>query len=164
MIALSTLWRVFEERAERCGSVAVSLAHLPSRKKLRKKQKRKKEPVEEEGFGLAGPPKIYSTNRAPKGRPEPGKPKHSKLRSGREQRKARNVFVDPETFVAHHIPVEKFFPGKSVKESGRGFGIDFATVPPSATHGLGTSPSSATKQKPHRKKKHRKFKVPPTGK
>ena len=113
------------------------------------------EVLDEEGFGLAGPPQLYSPNRVPPKRGDDGRPRHSKNRSGKEKRKT-GVFVDPESGV-HYLSVEQFF--EQVHQ--RGFDMVKAQ---SATHKLGTSPSSSTKQAPEDKKKRTKFRAKPTGK
>ena len=111
--------------------------------------------MSEEGFGLAGPPQLYSPNRVPPKRPDdPMRPRHSKNRSGKEKRKT-GVFVDPESGV-HYLSVEQFF--EQVHQRG------FDMVPPQSAHKLGTSPSSSTKQKPEDRKKRAKFRAKPTGK
>jgi hypothetical protein len=110
-----------EESAGRCGSVAVSQPKSKSKKKKRQ---------DEEAFGLAGPPKIFSPHRVKKAkRPAPI---HRRAKSGREQ-----PFIDPESFTTtrsesmfDHLMAE-ITEGRNAGRDGAvdrtEFDVDFAT-------------------------------------
>ena len=70
---------------------------------------------EEEAFGLAGPPKIFSSVRVKPTTKQPGKPVHRKARSGKEQ-----PFIDPEDFSVRVSTRSGRGARASVKEGGMG--------------------------------------------
>ena len=146
-IAMSVHERVCgknEERAGRCGSVAVSDPRLPSRKKLRKKK-----PVDEASARFAEAPKVMSPNRVPRVSGD-GAPIHRKYKKNIRSK----PFIDPEDFGLKYIPVESLF---------REAGFQLTSTPQGPGHGVGTSPSASTTKKPTDRKR-KKVRVAPTRK